>query len=126
MPFTAALFVLGALILSAVPPTSGFQSEWIMFAGIFSQGAQGSSAFLALAILWPGRDLFTVAYTFWPVKRIFFGPLASGLEEVKDAPLVMTVPLLAIVVASVLIGIYPDLVSKFLIGFANAVTGVVP
>ncbi|MDG6898629.1 MAG: NADH dehydrogenase [Nitrososphaerota archaeon] len=126
MPFTAALFVLGALILSAVPPTSGFQSEWIMFAGIFSQGAQGSSAYLALAILGLVATLFTVAYTFWPVKRIFFGPLASGLEEVKDAPLVMTVPLLAIVVASVLIGIYPDLVSKFLIGFANAVTGVVP
>ena len=41
MPFTAALFVLGALILSAVPPTSGFQAEWIMLAGIFSQGAQG-------------------------------------------------------------------------------------
>ena len=47
MPFTAALFVIGALILSAVPPTSGFQAEWIMFAGIFTQGAQGSSTYLA-------------------------------------------------------------------------------
>ncbi len=122
MPFTAALFVLGALILSAVPPTSGFQSEWIMFAGIFSQGAQGSAAYLAVAILGLVATMFTVAYTFWPVKRIFFGPLASGLEEVKEAPLTMTLPLLAIVVASILIGIYPDLVSKFLIGFANTVT----
>ena len=122
MPFTAALFILGALILSAVPPTSGFQAEWIMFAGIFSQGAQGSSAFLALAILGLIATLFTVAYTFWPVKRIFFGPLASGLEGVKEAPLTMTLPLLGLVVASILIGIYPDLVSKFLIGFANTVS----
>jgi len=89
-------------------------------------GSAGSTTYLALAILGLVATLFTVAYTFWPIKRIFFGPLASGLDEVKDAPLVMTVPLLAIVVASVLIGIYPDLVSKFLIGFANAVTGVVP
>lgn len=125
MPFTAALFILGALILSAVPPTSGFQAEWIMFAGIFSQGAQGSSAYLAVALLGLIATLFTVAYTFWPVKRIFFGPLASGLDGVKEAPLAMTLPLLAMVVASILIGIYPDLVSKFLIGFANAVTGVV-
>jgi len=119
MPFTAALFVLGALILSAVPPTSGFQAEWMMFAGIFTQGAQGSSTYLLVAILGLIATLFTVAYTFWPVKKIFYGQLASGLEDVKDAPLTMTLPLLAIVVASILIGIYPDLVTKFLTGFAN-------
>jgi formate hydrogenlyase subunit 3/multisubunit Na+/H+ antiporter MnhD subunit len=119
MPFTAALFVLGALILSAVPPTSGFQAEWMMFAGIFSQGAQGSSVYLLVAILGLVATTFTVAYTFWPVKKIFYGPLASGLEGVKEAPLTMTLPLLAIVVASILIGIYPDLVTKFLTGFAN-------
>jgi len=127
MPFTASLFVLGALILSAVPPTSGFQAEWIMFAGIFSQGAQGSGVFMAVAMLGLIATLFTVAYTFWPIKKIFFGPLASGLEGVKDAPLTMTVPLLAVIVASILIGIYPDLVSKFLIGFAGtASAGGIP
>jgi NADH-quinone oxidoreductase subunit M len=119
MPFTASLFVLGALILSAVPPTSGFQAEWIMFAGIFTQGAQGSSVYLAVAILGLIATLFTVAYTFWPVKKIFFGPLASGLDGVKDAPLTMTVPLLAVVILSIIIGIYPDIVTKYLVGFAN-------
>jgi len=119
MPFTAALFVLGALILSAVPPTSGFQAEWLMFAGIFSHGAQGSSAYLLVAILGLIATMFTVAYTFWPIKKIFYGPLASGLDGVKEAPLTMTLPLLAIVVASIVIGIYPDLVSKFLTGFAG-------
>jgi formate hydrogenlyase subunit 3/multisubunit Na+/H+ antiporter MnhD subunit len=124
MPFTAALFVLGALILSAVPPTSGFQAEWIMFAGIFSPGAQGSSAYLTVAVLGLVATLLTVAYTFWPIKRIFFGPLAEGLDSVKDAPLTMTLPLLAVVVASVLIGIYPDLVTKFLFNFAGTVSTI--
>ena len=119
MPFTASLFVIGALILSAVPPTSGFQAEWIMFAGIFGKGVSGSSYF-AVALLGIIATLLTVAYTFWPVKRIFFGQLASGLEGAKEAPLTMTIPLLAIVVASILIGIYPDLVSKFLLMFANS------
>ena len=121
MPFTAALFTLGALILSAVPPTSGFQAEWIMFAGIFSQGATGSSTYLLVAILGLIATLFTVAYTFWPIKKIFFGQLSSGLEGVKDAPLTMTLPLLAIVVASILIGIYPDIVTKFLTNFLGIV-----
>ena len=119
MPFTATLFLLGALILSAVPPTSGFQAEWMMFAGIFSQGATGSTTFLLVAILGLIATLFTVAYTFWPMKKIFFGQLAPGLEGVKDAPLTMTLPLLAIVVASILIGIYPDIVTKFLTSFAG-------
>ncbi|MDA4125107.1 MAG: proton-conducting transporter membrane subunit [Thaumarchaeota archaeon] len=120
MPFTASIFVLGALILSAVPPTSGFQAEWIMFAGIFSQGAAGSSSYLLVAILGLIATLLTVAYTFWPVRRIFFGSLPPTLEGVRDAPLTMTIPMLALVVASIVIGIYPDLVSKFLIAFASS------
>jgi len=119
MPFTATLFVLGALILSAVPPTSGFQAEWMMFAGIFTQGATGSASYLTVAILGLVATLFTVAYTFWPIRKIFFGSLPASLEGVKEAPLTMTLPLLAIVVVSIMIGIYPDIISKFLIGFTN-------
>ena len=119
MPLTAALFVLGALVLSAVPPTSGFQAEWMMFAGIFAQGTRGSAYFI-VAFLGLIATLFTVAYTFLPIKRIFFGELAPGLEGVKEAPLTMTLPLLAVIIVSIVIGIYPDLVSKFLITFAQA------
>jgi NADH-quinone oxidoreductase subunit M len=118
MPFTASLFVLGALILSAVPPTSGFQAEWTMFAGIFRQGAAGSSSYLAVAVLGLVATLLTVAYTFWPVRRIFFGSLPPTLDGIKEAPLSMSIPLLAIVVVSILIGIYPDLVFKTLYAFA--------
>jgi len=119
MPFTASLFVLGALILSAVPPTSGFQAEWTMFAGIFTQGATGSSSYLAVALLGLIATLLTVAYTFWPIRRIFFGALPPTLQNVKEAPLSMTLPLLAVVVVSILIGIYPDLAFKTLYSFAS-------
>jgi NADH-quinone oxidoreductase subunit M len=118
MPFTASLFVLGALILSAVPPTSGFQAEWTMFAGILGQGASGS-AYLAVALLGLIATLLTVAYTFWPIRRIFFGALPPTLDDVKEAPLSMTLPLLAVVVVAVLIGIYPDLVFRTLYSFAS-------
>lgn len=120
MPLTASLFLLGGLILSAVPPTSAFQAEWIMFAGIFTQGASGSATYLAVAILGLIATLLTVAYSLWPVRRIFFGSLPSSLEDIKEAPLSMTLPLLAIVIISILIGIYPDVVSKLLINFAKS------
>ena len=119
MPLTAALFLLGGLILSAVPPTSAFQAEWIMFAGIFTQGASGSATYLAVAFLGIIATLLTVAYCLWPMRRIFFGSLPSSLDGVKEAPLSMTLPLLAVVVVAILIGIYPDVVAKLLINFAR-------
>ncbi len=124
MPFTATLFLLGALILSAVPPTSGFQAEWTMFAGIFRQGAAGSSSFMAVAILGLIATIFTVGYTFWPMRRIFFGSLPQSLSDVKEAPLTMTLPLLAVVIVSIVIGIYPDLLFKSLYSFASGFTGL--
>ena len=126
MPFTATLFVLGALVLSAVPPTSGFQAEWTMFAGILSRGASGSY-YLGVGLLGLIATLFTVAYTFWPIRRIFFGALAPTLEDVKEAPLSMTLPLLGVVVVSILVGIYPNLVFKTLYSFASGLLGgIVP
>jgi NADH-quinone oxidoreductase subunit M len=120
LPLTATLCLIGGLILSAVPPTSGFQAEWIMFAGIFFQGAYGASINLVIAILGIVATALTVAYTFWPVRRIFFGPLPAHLQNVAEAPLTMTVPLLALAAISIILGIYPDLVTKMLVNFATS------
>jgi NADH-quinone oxidoreductase subunit M len=119
MPVTATLCLLGALILSAVPPLSGFQAEWIMFVGIFFQGAFGVTINLVIAFLGMIATALTVAYTFWPVRRIFFGALPPSLQGIKEGPLTMTMPLLALAAISILIGIYPDLLTKMLIAFAN-------
>lgn len=120
MPLTATLCLVGALILSAVPPTSGFQAEWIMFAGVFFQGAYGLTVNMAIAVLGIIATALTVAYTFWPVRRIFFGPLPAHLQTVTEAPWAMTVPLFALAAVSILLGIYPDLVSKMLVNFASS------
>lgn len=120
MPLTATLALLGGLVLSAVPPTSGFQAEWIMFTGIFYQGAYGASTNLAIAVLGIVATAFTVGYVFWPIRRIFFGPLPSHLESVTEAPLMMTLPLFALAAVAIVVGIYPDLFTKMLIGFASS------
>jgi len=114
MPLTAALFVIGAMILSAIPPSSGFQAEWIMFVGIFSQGFHGSTTGLVIALIGIFATFLTLIYTFWPIKRIFFGPLPDGLERVERAPYVMTIPLLILAIISLILGIYPDILMRFL------------
>jgi len=119
MPLTATLCVLGTLILSAVPPLSGFQAEWIMFVGIFTQGTLGTSANLTVAVLGIIGTTLTVGYTFWPLRKIFFGPLPQTLGEVHEAPMTMIAPLFALTVIMVVVGIYPDLLLKFLSSYAS-------
>jgi len=109
MPVTALLWVMGAMMLSAFPPFSSFPSEWIMFTGIFISGTQGGSLPLLIAILGVSVIAFTITYTFWSVKRIFFGPLNPNLSKdaIKDPPLMMSIPLLFLAIVSMALGLYP-------------------
>lgn len=114
MPLTATLCIIGSMILSAIPPLSGFQGEWTLFSGVFQQGIQGTSLMLALAIVGIFATLLTAVYTFWPAIRMFFGPLSPSLENVKEAPYSMILPLFAVATVSFIIGIFPDLITHFL------------
>ncbi len=115
MPVTATLCVMGAMILSAFPPLSGFPAEWIMFTGIFQPGVEGSLPSLVLAVAGLFATFLTPVYTFWPVMRIFFGPTQPTTENVKEAPLTMLVPLIILAAISFLFGVYPGLVTRFLV-----------
>ncbi len=109
MPITATLWIMGAMMLSGLPPFSTFAAEWIMFTGIFMFGAHGPSIALIVAILGVSAVGLTIAYTFWSAKRIFFGPLKPNLsnDEIRDPPLTMCVPLLLLAVVSIILGLYP-------------------
>jgi len=120
MPVTATLCLLGVMILSAVPPLSGFQAEWIMFVGIFYQGAFGVTINMVIAVLGIIATGLTVAYTFWPFKKIFLGALPSNMQEIKEGSLAMTVPLLVLAAVALILGLYPDLIMKMLFAFAHA------
>ena len=122
MPLTAAVALIGSMILSAVPPTSGFQAEWLLFEGVFARGvAVGIGWNLLVAFAGLAATVLTVAYTFWPIRKMFFGPLPEELKNVKEAPLIMTLPLLFLAILSIVVGIYPDLFFRSLYHFASAI-----
>jgi len=114
MPLTATLCIVGSMILSAIPPLSGFQGEWILFSGAFQPGINGNSLMLILALIAIFATLLTAAYTFWPAIRMFFGPLSPSFENVKEAPYSMIVPLFVVAIVSFIIGVFPDLITHFL------------
>lgn len=108
MPLTALLALGASLIISAVPPTLGFQGEWLLFTGLLGWALYGPPFSLALGFAALLGTMLTVAYTLWAVKRIFFGPLSGEAGELSEAPKSMTLPLLALLALALLLGIYPE------------------
>jgi NADH-quinone oxidoreductase subunit M len=109
MPLTAVLWIAAALILSALPPTSGFVGKWLLFTGAF-HSVQANPAGLFLVIAGILSTLLTLVYTFLAGIRIFFGPLKTELAErnIKDPPLTMSLPLLALALVALVLGLYPQ------------------
>lgn len=116
MPLTAALWVIGCMMLSGFPPFSSFAAEWILFTGVFERALLGAPFGLAIAIGGVVAVLLTVAYSFGAARRIFFGPLSPALrdQEISDPSWTMTAPLLAVAALSVALGLYPRLVIDML------------
>ena len=110
MPITALLWLFDALILSALPPLSGFAAEWVLFTGVFTFGVGAIPIGLILAILSISAVLLTIVYTFSSAKKIFFGPLKPELannDKIRDPPLTMSIPLLTLAIISLILGVYP-------------------
>lgn len=110
-PSTAILAILGSMILSAIPPLSGFQAEWIMFIGVFEKGVEIG---YAVAIIGIFATFLTVVYTFWPVKNVFFGEISSETDPGKKEPLMMVIPLFILASISILLGVYPEIILRLL------------
>ena len=116
MPLTALAALIGFLGIAGVPPLSGFQSEWLLFSGVLASAmATGSVLRLVVAIFAIFSSVLTAGYGLWTVRRIFFGPLAKHMEDAKDPPLLMMVPLILLMIVAIILGIYPALVTDILI-----------
>ncbi len=124
MPITATAALIGFLTIMGIPPTTGFLSEFLIFAGSFKEAfALGSMLRIALSFLGVVSTAITAGYSLWAVKRIFFGKLPDELSGVTEAPWVVTGPLLVLAVISLIIGIYPDLVERLLLPSVKIIVG---
>lgn len=125
MPITATAALLGFLTIMGIPPTAGFISEFLIFAGSFNEALTLQSMLrVGIGFLAVVSTALTAGYSMWTVKRIFFGQLPSDLSEVTEAPWTVTGPLVVLAFTSLLIGIYPELVEGVLLPAVSAILGV--
>lgn len=101
LPWTMGAFFVASLSMIGVPPTAGFVSKWYLTLGSVQAGEM---AFLIVLLV---SSVLNAAY-FLPVSYVaFFGAGApESPATIREIPLV-TVPLVATAILSVLMGIFP-------------------
>lgn len=122
MPFTMGAFIIGALSIIGVPPTSGFFSKWYLISGAIQAGHYG----FMVALLF--SSLVNVILFFRIIEIAYYEPFSDHLsdhhgheshpEPPDEAPLTMLVPLLIVAAGLVLVGIYTGDIVNHIIQFA--------
>ncbi len=103
MPWTFAAILVGGLSLIGVPGTAGFISKWYLVLAAIEQ-----QAWLLVGVVLLG-SLLAVVYVWKLVEVLYFQPLDTAPEQVREAPLALLLPTWALVLANVYFGLDTDL-----------------
>jgi hydrogenase-4 component B len=118
MPWTAAMFLVGAVAICGLPPLNGFVSELFVYLGLFQSlgidGKNGSAAMIAVPVLATIGALAVACFV--KVYGVVFLGNSRTLrsEHAQESPLSMRGPMVVLAVCCALIGLAPVLVSPIL------------
>lgn len=128
MPYTAVLFLIGSLAISAIPPLNGFTGEWIIYQSIFTTILGTESLFKVLLIL-SGALLAMAgalaAYCFVKIFAITFlaNPRTEKAANSVEAPGTVLSGMGVLALLCLILGVFPaiglqitDAVNKDLLG----------
>ncbi|MDI6756949.1 MAG: proton-conducting transporter membrane subunit [Endomicrobiia bacterium] len=109
MPVTGATSLTASLAIAGVPPLNGFWSKFMIIIAAFQAGRYFAGAAAAIV------SVLTLASFLKVQKYVFWGKTKENLSSVKEVPLSMTLPMAALAVACVLLGIFYPVVRDTLI-----------
>lgn len=115
MPFTCAVYTIGAVAMVGIPPLCGFVSKWNLLTAAAASGQWKVLAAIAALII---SAILTAIYLFGPAVNMYFRPLNAdcGLtdKDRRDPSWLMKLPLLVLVIAMVLFGLCSSPLISFL------------
>ncbi len=100
MPWTGGTSVVAFLSTAGIPPLAGFWSKLVILIALWQAGHEG---WAAAAIL---GSLITLAYFLSLQRRVFFGQLAPGMEDVREAGRGLVAPAIVLAGITICIGIF--------------------
>ncbi len=110
MPVTGTTSVIGLLSISGIPPFAGFWSKLLIIIGLWQGGDYAYAVIAALA------SVLTLAYFLVMQRKVFFGKVRAGLEQVTEAGAGLLVPAIILALLTVALGVFfPWLMHTFLV-----------
>ncbi|MSQ40959.1 MAG: NADH-quinone oxidoreductase subunit M [Dehalococcoidia bacterium] len=107
MPFVASVFLVAGLASLGLPGLSGFVAEVLVFLGAFPVWGLAT-------VLGAFGIVVAAGYILWMIQRCFFGPARERFAHIGDATLVEMIPVVALVAAIVVVGVYPRILTDVL------------
>ena len=120
MPITMACVVVGALSLVGAPLTVGFVTKWYLIQGAIERGLWP----VALFILASG--LFALIYSWRIIEAAYFRPATNGDSKIREAPLSMLIPLIALAAVCIIFGTDAAPTGNIALAAATALLGGSP
>ena len=123
MPWTAALFAMGAAAVSGLPPLNGFVSEWAIYQGLLRAVSQKGEALAALpaVIVLAGTGALALAAFAKAVAIVFLGaPRGKTVARATECGWAMRLPMVVPAVVMVSIGLMPGLFLDLVQGAVGA------
>lgn len=111
MPVTMLAFSVAAIGMAGIPPVCGFISKLYLCLGAWAVGSPYGMVFLAVILI---SSLLDIVYFFPIILTAFFKKPAgeistNGEEKIKEAPLLVVVPLTITAIFSLVFFVYPNM-----------------
>ncbi|HNT26883.1 MAG TPA: proton-conducting transporter membrane subunit [bacterium] len=112
MPATAALFILGSVAISGLPPLNGFISEFVLYLAMFAGAPLAAGAFGAVVVLTAGSLALTgilALYCFTKACGIVFlgTPRSDAADRAHDPGGAMLAGMALLALAILAVGLLP-------------------
>lgn len=123
MPATTVLFLIASVAICGLPPLNGFISEWLITIGLFHASQSSAHLPLFLSVVGIVGIAFTGGLAILCFTRVFgvvfLGEPRTPMGEVREAPLLMCLPMGILAVLCMVLGFFPKLVLPILISICQ-------
>jgi len=109
MPITGFSSVIGFLSTCGIPPLGGFWSKLIIIVALWQSSHY---AYASIAIM---ASIVTLAYLLLMQRKIFFGKLTAGLEDIKEAGSGIVIASIMLAAITIGVGIFFPFIFEYFI-----------
>lgn len=109
MPITYVVYLVAIISMAGIPPMGGFISKWLIFQAVIDKGL----IFISVAVFFGSIGSFL--YVFRPLAALFLGQeLPQFKKTVKEAPILMLIPMVIITFLNIYTGVLPNGIMVFI------------